>query len=102
MTTPHYRPAFLLVRPPSLRFGISRAFHLMIASAIAILGHQMSHTDKSETLTDVFGTDAPNLSRFGRGASSLAEVQESLRKRDAFRNEQNAQLKKGGPVRREQ
>jgi hypothetical protein len=74
----------------------------LIASAIAILGHQMSNTDKPEILTDVFGTDAPNLSRFGRGASSLAEVQESLRKRDAFRNEQNAQLKKGGPVRRDQ
>jgi hypothetical protein len=96
MTAPHYRPAFLLVRPPSLRFGISRAFHLMIASAIAILGHQMSNTDKSES------TDAPNLSRFGRGASSLAEVQESLRKRDAFRNEQNDQAERGGPVRRDQ
>jgi hypothetical protein len=72
----------------------------MIASAIAILGHQMSNTDKSETL--IFGTDAPNLSRFGRGASSLAEVQESLRKRDAFRSEQNDQAERGGPVRRDQ
>ena len=101
MTTPHYRPAFLLVRPPSLRFGISRAFHLMIASAIANLkGHPMSN--KPEILIDKFGADAPNLSRFGRGASSLAEVQESLRKRDAFRNEQNDQAERGGPVRRDQ
>jgi hypothetical protein len=61
----------------------------------------MSNTDKPKTLTDVFGTDAPNLSRFGRGASSLAEVQESLRKRDALNDAQNAALKKGGPVRRD-
>jgi hypothetical protein len=57
--------------------------------------------NKNEILIDKFGTDAPNLSRFDRGASSLAEVQESLRKRDAFRNDQNDSLKKGGPVRRD-
>jgi hypothetical protein len=59
-------------------------------------------SNKSEILIDKFGTDAPNLSRFGRGASSLAEVQESLRKRDSLNDAQNTVLKKGGPVRRDQ
>jgi hypothetical protein len=61
----------------------------------------MSDADNKEILIDKFGADAPNLSRFGRGASSLAEVQESLRKRDALNDAQNAALKKGGPVRRD-
>jgi hypothetical protein len=62
----------------------------------------MSNTDKPETLTDVYGTTPPDFSRFGDGVSDLAQVQESLRKRDAFRNEQNDQAARGGPVRRDQ
>jgi hypothetical protein len=58
-------------------------------------------SNKPEILIDKFGADAPNLSRFGRGASSLSEIQESLRKRDAANDAQNAALKKGGPVRRD-
>jgi hypothetical protein len=59
--------------------------------------------NKNEILIDKFGpaADAPNLSRFDRGASSLREVQESLRIRDALNDAQNAALKKGGPVRRD-
>ena len=41
----------------------------------------MSEINKNEILIDKFGTDAPNLSRFDRGGTSLAEVQESLRNR---------------------
>jgi hypothetical protein len=60
-----------------------------------------NNTDNNEIRIDKFGTDAPNLSRFDRGATSLVEVQESLRKRDALNDAQNAALKKGGPVRRD-
>ena len=60
-------------------------------------------SDDNEILIDKFGTgaDAPNLSRFDRGGTSLAEVQESLRKRDALNDAQNAALEKRAPVRRD-
>lgn len=54
-------------------------------------------------IIDTFGSkDTPAMSRFGDGASSLNDVTESLRQRDALRNEQIEQSEKGGPVRRDQ
>jgi hypothetical protein len=58
-------------------------------------------SNSSEILTDTFGRNAPALSRFGEGATSLAEVAESLRQRDAIRDAQNDAAEKGGPVRRD-
>lgn len=52
-------------------------------------------------LTDVFGRNPPDLSRFGDGASSLAQVQKSLRQRDDARDEQNEAAQTGGPVTRD-
>ena len=101
--TYRYSPAWLTVRSPwrLLWLGLCRALHQMIASAVAIFEvSKMSNTEK--TLVDTFGpNDVPDFSRFGDGVSSLTEVQESLRRRDEFRNEQNEQREKGGPVRRD-
>jgi hypothetical protein len=64
----------------------------------------MANTDiKSEFRIDTFGPadKAPDMANRFVGATNLAEVTESLRRRDEFRDQQNDAAARGGPVRRD-